>query len=72
MLRARPGGFALWASLFAADTHEIAQERTEILVIVHDGDPAASAAMDEITAAYRQRFDQRAVLRADTRVAASF
>lgn len=51
-------------------THELTQERTEILWVVHDGDPASNAAIDDIAAAYRQRFDQRAVLRVDTPAAA--
>ncbi len=70
-----PRGFTVIdAGGFYSDdaAHELAQERTEILVIVHDGSATANAAIAEIVTAYRERFDQRAVLRVDTRAAASF
>jgi Protein of unknown function (DUF3574) len=40
----------------------IVQEATKILLIVHPADPRSRAALEEIRALYRKRFDQESVL----------
>ena len=44
---------------------EVTRERSEVLVVVHEGDERAEAALREIVEVYKQRFGQRAVLRVD-------
>jgi hypothetical protein len=50
----------------------IAQERSKLLLILHLRDEAATAKLDEIRAAYKQRFNQEAVIRETTDVTVSF
>jgi hypothetical protein len=40
----------------------IERERSMLLIVLHGGDPASSAAMAAVAAEYRQRFRQEAVL----------
>lgn len=46
-------------------TSETLQERSKVLMILHAGGNADEAALAEISAAYIERYDQQAVLRAD-------
>ena len=44
-------------------TGAVEQERSEVVTLFHQGDGAARRAVHEITAEYRRRFQQEAVLR---------
>jgi hypothetical protein len=47
---------------------QIVQEQTYVLQLVHSADAASDAAVNDITAAYKQQFQQEAVLRVRTGV----
>jgi hypothetical protein len=42
---------------------QIEREASEVVTVLHSGDPTARGKISEIIAEYRQRFDQEAVLR---------
>ncbi|QRM34100.1 DUF3574 domain-containing protein [Microvirga sp. VF16] len=48
------------------------RERSEVVTVLHAGDFTARSKISEIIAAYRQRFDQEAVLRERTATCARF
>lgn len=50
----------------------IEREASEVVTILHAGDPTARGKISEVMAAYRQRFDQEAVLRERTATCARF
>ena len=50
----------------------IEREASEVVTVLHSGDAAARGRIAEITAAYRQRFHQEAVLRERTATCARF
>ena len=49
----------------------VRDEPTRLLVVLHDGDPAARGAVAAIAAAWRHRFEQEAVLREITHACVS-
>jgi hypothetical protein len=51
---------------------QIEQEASEVVTVLHSGDATARGKISEITAEYRQRFDQEAVLRERTVTCARF
>jgi hypothetical protein len=54
------------------DTGTIVTEPSHVLVIVHDGSPKASAAIEEIAFEWKRRFRQEAVLRIDEKAGVKF
>jgi len=50
----------------------ILREATKVLLIVHPTDPRSRAALEEIRALYRKRFDQESVLLLSAPARASF
>jgi hypothetical protein len=50
----------------------IEQEASQVVTVLHTGDPIAQGKVSEITAEYRQHFDQEAVLRERTATCARF
>jgi hypothetical protein len=50
----------------------IEREASEVVTVLHNGDPAARAKIAEIVTEYRQRFQQEAVLRERTAACARF
>ncbi|QRM34737.1 DUF3574 domain-containing protein [Microvirga sp. VF16] len=50
----------------------IEREASEVVTVLHSGDPTARSKISEIIAEYRQRFDQEAVLRERTVTCARF
>jgi hypothetical protein len=50
----------------------IEQEASQVVIILHAGDPTARGKISETMAEYRQRFDQEAVLRERTATCARF
>jgi len=48
-----------------SDSGATEQERSKILVVVHPGDAASGSALARVAEAYRRRFEQQAVMRAD-------
>ncbi|WP_201842764.1 DUF3574 domain-containing protein [Microvirga zambiensis] len=50
----------------------IEREGSEVVTVLHSGDPTARGKISEIIAAYRQRFDQEAVLRERAATCARF
>jgi len=51
---------------------QIEREASQVVTLIHAGDPTAQHKVSEITAEYRQRFDQEAVLRERTATCARF
>ena len=60
-----PDGFTLVPAegSWRAGDGAIASEPSTLLIVLHDGDAAATAAIAEIAANYKRRFEQEAVLR---------
>jgi hypothetical protein len=54
------------------ESGRIEREASEVVTVLHSGDPAARGKIAEIVAAYRQRFHQEAVLRERTATCARF
>jgi hypothetical protein len=54
-----------------ADGH-IEQEASQVVTVLHAGDPTARGKISEVMAEYQQRFDQEAVLRERTATCARF
>jgi hypothetical protein len=50
----------------------IEQEVSQVVTVLHAGDPTARGKISEVMAEYRQRFDQEAVLRERTATCARF
>jgi hypothetical protein len=48
-----------------ADSGQTDQERSKVLVVVHPPGAAADAGLEAVAQAYRRRFEQQAVMRAD-------
>jgi hypothetical protein len=69
-----PDGFTIHRASghWRGDDGAAVSEGSFILEVVHRGDAAADRAIDEIGRAYRERFDQDAVMRVRTPVAQTF
>lgn len=59
-----PAGFTIWhgSGSWKGDDGRIVAEETCVLEVVHGTDPTIDAKLDEIARAYRQRFNQDAVM----------
>lgn len=59
-----PEGFTVWrgSGHWKGDDSAVVSEDACVLEIVHPADPAIDAKLDEIARAYRQRFNQDAVM----------
>jgi hypothetical protein len=53
-------------------TGKVERERSEVVTVIHAGDPAARGKIGEIIDEYRRRFDQEAVLRERTATCVRF
>ena len=62
-------GTGFWRDRVSAET---VTERSKVLVVLHDDEPADRRALEEIAAAYIARFEQQAVLRTDRPVCVRF
>jgi hypothetical protein len=71
---ALPNGFTLVSTQgqYRDARGTIVREPGHLLIVLHHGDAAASAALEQVRAAYRARFDQESVLRTDGATCASF
>jgi hypothetical protein len=69
-----PEGFTVWrgSGHWKGDDGAAVSEQTCVLEVVHGSDPAIDAKLDEIARAYRQRFNQDAVMRIRTPAEQSF
>lgn len=69
-----PDGFSVWsaAGQWRSAAGTIEQEASRVLNILHQGGASEAQALDEIASSYRQRFQQEAVLHAESRVCARF
>jgi hypothetical protein len=59
-----PGGFTVYdadGQWMDARTHSIVHEKTKVMIVAVDDTPATRMDIEEVTAAYRQRFHQRSV-----------
>jgi hypothetical protein len=54
------------------ESGHIEREASEVVTVLHSGDPTTRDKISEITAEYRQRFNQEAVLRERTATCARF
>jgi hypothetical protein len=63
-----PEGFSVWrgAGHWKGDDGASVSEQTCVLEVVHGTDPTVDAKLEEIARAYRQRFNQDAVMRIRT------
>lgn len=57
---------------FLSSSGALVRENSRVLILLHDGADAASAKIEEIRRAYKQRFQQESVLRTDARSCVSF
>jgi hypothetical protein len=57
---------------YLAESGEQIHEDSKIVILLHDGSPAASADVDAIRQAYLERFDQESVLRVDSDACVGF
>ncbi len=57
---------------YLTESGELITEDSKILILLHDGSPAASADIEAIRQAYLARFDQESVLRVDADACVGF
>jgi hypothetical protein len=57
---------------WSGDGVRVKKESSKLLILIHDEGAAQEAAVEEIRAEYKKRFQQESVLRVDTPVKASF
>jgi hypothetical protein len=63
-----PDGYTVWrgAGSWKGDDGKVVSEQSSVLEIVHGPDPKIDTKLDEIARAYRQQFNQDAVMRIRT------
>ena len=69
-----PQGLTVWpaAGQWRGADGALVREASHVLVLIHPDDAASESAVREIVAAYKQRFEQEAVLRVTAQVCPSF
>ena len=69
-----PAGLTLLSGdgQFQLDSGEIIEEKSKLLILLHGGSDVESKEIEEIRAAYIDRFDQQSVLRTDEASCVSF
>jgi hypothetical protein len=69
-----PQGLTVWEAdgQWSRPDGTIARERAKVLLLVHDGKPAALAALATLVERYKQRFEQESVLWETAKVCAAF
>lgn len=69
-----PAGLTIYAATgqWREETGVLAREPVMVIEILHPANPAADAAIEEITRAYREKFRQEAVMRVRTRAHVRF
>ena len=69
-----PEGLTVWDAhgQWRRPNGSIGRERAKVLLVVHDGRPAARAALTELVARYKQTFQQESVLWESASVCAAF
>jgi len=69
-----PEGLTVWDAdgQWRRPNGRIGRERAKVLLVVHDGRPAARAALSELVARYKQTFQQESVLWESASVCAAF
>ncbi|RKH58637.1 DUF3574 domain-containing protein [Corallococcus aberystwythensis] len=57
---------------YQLESGEVVQERTKVMVLLHDGSAARSADVDTIREEYKSQFNQESVLRIDSQPCVAF
>ncbi|RKG76824.1 DUF3574 domain-containing protein [Corallococcus exercitus] len=57
---------------YQLESGEVVQERTKVMVLLHDGSAARSADVDTIREEYKRQFHQESVLRIDSQPCVAF